>query len=460
MPKDITIVGAGLVGSLLACYLGKRGYRVNVYEKRPDLRKAQIVAGRSINMACSTRGWRALDAAGVGDIVRREAIAMKGRVLHDEEGKTKFQPYGIDEQAIYSISRGGLNKILMDYAEQDSDVTFHYNKKCMHVDVERATATFVDYQTKEEETVNADLIIGADGAFSRVRGIMQRLPHFDYTQDYIDSDYIELSIPDISGDFQIEKHALHIWPRGKYMLIALPNTDGSFICTLFMPYEGEESFEQLNSPEAIRAFFDKKFADASAIMPTLEQDFEDNPQASLVIIRCYPWHWKDKVLLIGDASHAIVPFYGQGMNAGFEDVYLFDRMIDEFEGDLAAVLAQFGKRRKADADAIADLALYNYRVMADSVNDPEFLLRKKLEHRIMELYPEHYQSLYSMVTFSHTPYAEAQAKGNAQDEHFKQIVRAHDVAGMFERGEIDEFIHGLIREKKQAYEQSRRRMDT
>jgi kynurenine 3-monooxygenase len=447
MSKEITIVGAGLVGCLLAGHLGKRGYTVNVFEKRPDLRKATIVAGRSINLACSTRGWRALDNLGVGDIVRENAIPMNGRILHDEAGQTKFQPYGIDDQAIYSVSRGGLNKILMDFAEKEHDVNFHYNKKCMDVDVDKGTATFVDYSTKEEITVKSDLIIGADGAFSRVRGIMQRLPHFDYSQDYIDSDYIELSIPDISGAFQIEKEALHIWPRGRYMLIALPNTDGSFTCTLFMPYAGEESFEQFNSPEGIRAFFDKKFADASALMPTLEEDFEANPQAPLVIIRCYPWHWKDKVTLIGDASHAIVPFYGQGMNSGFEDVYVFDKMMDEFDADFSKILPEFSKRRKANTDAIADLALYNYEVMADSVNDAEFMLRKKLEHRIMELYPAHYHSLYSMVTFTHIPYAEAQRKGFEQDEEFKELVREHDIEGMFERGEIDEFIHGFIRKK-------------
>lgn len=447
MSKQITIVGAGLVGSLLACQLGKRGYTVNVYEKRPDLRKASIAAGKSINMACSTRGWRALDNVGVGDIVREHAIPMKGRILHDEAGNTKFQPYGIDDQAIYSISRGGLNKILMEFAEQDNDVTFHYNKKCMDVDVEKGTATFVDYNTKEEIKVESDLIIGADGAFSRVRGIMQRLPHFDYTQDYIDSDYIELSIPDISGAFQLEKNALHIWPRGRYMLIALPNTDGSFTCTLFMPYAGEESFEQLNSAAGIRAFFDTHFADASSLMPTLEEDFEANPQASLVVIRCFPWHWEDKVMLIGDAAHAVVPFYGQGMNCGFEDIYILDQMIDEFNSDFSQILPEFGKRRKANAEAIADLALYNYKVMADSVNDAEFMLRKKLEHRIMELYPKHYHSLYSMVTFTHIPYAEAQRKGFEQDEEFKELVREHDIEGMFEREEIDEFIHGYIRQK-------------
>lgn len=447
MSKEVTIVGAGLVGSLLACYLGKRGYQVTVYEKRPDLRTEKISAGKSINLACSTRGWRALDEVGVGDIARKEAIAMKGRTLHSLEGDLSFQPYGIDDQAIYSISRGGLNMILMDYAEKECNVTFHFNQKCMDVDVENAKATFVDYASKEKTVVQSDLLFGADGAFSRVRGIMQRLPHFDYTQDYIESDYKELSIPDIDGGFRMEKNALHIWPRGKFMLIALPNADGSFTCTLFMPYEGENSFLDLTDAKAARAFFEKTFPDAIAQMPTFDEDWNENPQASLVVIRCYPWSWKDKVCLIGDACHAVVPFYGQGMNSGFEDVYYLDQMIDEFDADFSKILPEFGKRRKPNADAIADLAIYNYRVMADSVNDEEFLLRKKLEHRIMELYPDAYLSLYSMVTFSHIPYAEAQQKGFEQDEYFKKIIRENDIKSLFEKGEIDEFIHGMFQTK-------------
>lgn len=440
----ITIVGAGLVGSLLACHLGKRGYKVTVYEKRPDLRKRTLVAGRSINLALSTRGWKALDGVGIGDKVRQAGIPMKGRMLHDLEGNLSFQPYGIDDQAIWSISRGGLNVMLMNEAEHVHGVDFRFNMKCMDVDVDAAKATFIDYQTKEEHHIESDLVIGADGAFSRVRGIMQRLPHFDYSQDYIDSDYKELHIPAINGDFQIEKEALHIWPRGKFMLIALPNTDGTFTCTLFMPHSGDNSFQDLQELASAREFFEKTFPDAIAQMPTFDEDWKANPQSSLVIIRCYPWSWKDKVCLIGDASHAIVPFYGQGMNSGFEDVSVFDAMIDEFEGDFSKILPEFGKRRKPNADAIADLALYNYKVMADSVNDPGFLLRKKLEHRIMELYPERYMSLYSMVTFSHTPYAEAQRKGHEQDEHFKSLIAEHDVEGMFERGEIDGFIHELF----------------
>lgn len=443
MNKKVTIVGAGLVGSLLACYLGKRGYTVNVYEKRPDLRKRTLVAGRSINMACSTRGWKALDQVGVGDIVREHAIPMRGRVMHSTSGELTSQPYGVEDQAIYSISRGGLNKILMDFAEKDSDVTFHYNKKCMDVDIENATATFVDYNSQKEQTVEADLLFGADGAFSRVRGIMQRMPHFDYAQDYISSDYKELHIPGDNGKFRLEKEALHIWPRGEYMLIALPNTDGSFTCTLFMPYEGKDSFAELKDARSARAFFEKQFPDALNQMPSFDEDWNDNPQSSLVIIKCEPWTY-GKTLLIGDASHAIVPFYGQGMNSGFEDVFLLDRMIDELEEDWDRILKAFSDMRKDDADAIAELALYNYKVMRDLTADPEFLLRKKLEHRVMELYPERYLSLYSMVTFSQTPYSEARDKGRAQDQFFTKQLKENDIQAKFDDGSIDEFIHALF----------------
>jgi kynurenine 3-monooxygenase len=440
--ENITIVGAGLVGCLLECYLGKRGYKVTVYEKRADRRKASAGAGRSINLACSDRGWQALDHIGLGDVVRQEAIPMRGRMLHSQEEQLNFQPYGTGNQAIYSVSRGGLNSILMEHAENDFGVEFVFDMKCMDVDLETAKATFLHYGTKQEHHIQSDVILGADGAFSRVRGIMQRMDHFDYTQDYIESDYKELCIPaGADGNHVLDKEALHIWPRGKFMLIALPNPDGSFTCTLFMPYEGVPSFEQLNNPAEIEKYFKEVFPDAYRIMPSLKQDFEENPQASLVIIRCHPWNYKGKVCLIGDASHAIVPFYGQGMNSGFEDVYVLDQMIDKYEGDWNNILPAFTKLRKPDADAIADLALYNYRVMADSVNDPDFLLRKKLEHRIMELYPEKYKSLYSMVTFSHMRYSEAKRRGIAQDERFKKIISEHDVASMFKREEIDAFIH-------------------
>ena len=440
--ERITIVGAGLVGCLLACYLGKRGYKVTVYEKRADRRKASSGAGRSINLACSDRGWQALDHVGLGDAVRKEAIAMRGRMLHSKQSELSFQPYGIGDEAIYSVSRGGLNSTLMEHAEKDFGVEFVFDMKCMDVDLENAKATFKHYGSKELITVESDVILATDGAFSRVRGIMQRLNHFDYSQDYIDSDYKELNIPAAAdGTHILDKEALHIWPRGRYMMIALPNPDGSFTCTLFMPYEGEDSFEQLNSTEEVHRFFKEVFPDAYPLMPTLEEDWNANPQASLVIIRCQPWQYKGKVCLLGDASHAIVPFYGQGMNSGFEDVYVLDGMIDEFDGDWSQILPAFAKQRKPDADAIADLALYNYRVMADSVNDPGFLLRKKLEHRIMELYPEKYKSLYSMVTFSHIRYSEAQRRGHAQDERFKTIIKEHDIEGHFAKGTIDAFIH-------------------
>jgi len=444
MAERITIAGAGLVGSLLAGYLAKRGYEVAVYEKRPDRRKHFQDAGRSINLACSTRGWRALDGIGVGDAVRREAIPMRGRILHDLEGQTSFQPYGTGDQAIYSVSRGGLNEILMDHAES-LGAKFHFDMACEDVDLKNGKATFVNYHSKERHEVESRVIFGADGAFSKVRAVMQRMPHFDYSQDYIESDYKELTIPaDHNGKYALEKEALHIWPRGKYMLIALPNPDKSFTCTLFMPYQGKESFEDFTDDETTLEFFKRVFPDATEKMPTLIQDFHENPQAPLVIIRSYPWHFNDRVCLIGDACHAIVPFYGQGMNSGFEDVFVLDGMIDKYEGDWSKILPAFTAERKPDGDAIADLALYNYRVMADSVNDEGFMLRKRLEHRIMELYPDRYRSLYSMVTFSHIRYSEAQKRGFEQDAFFERLIQEYDVESMFEDGSVDEFIHGLF----------------
>lgn len=439
--KTVSIVGGGLVGSLLASYLGERGYQVDVYERRPDMRSQSISAGKSINMACSTRGWQALDKVGVGDKVREAAIAMTGRMMHDESGELTYQPYGQEGQAIYSISRGGLNKILMTHAEEHPQVNFHFNKKCVDVDLDAGVCTFKDYETEEVTEVKSDLIFGADGAFSAVRSVMEHQKHFDYQQKYISSDYIELSIDATpSGDFAMEKNALHIWPRGDFMLIALPNPDASFTCTLFMPYEGETSFEQLKTDDDIIAFFKKTFPDALELMPNLLEDFKDNPQAPLVIIKCYPWTANGKVALIGDAAHAIVPFYGQGMISGFEDCYVLNQLIDKHNENWDDIMEEYQQMRKPNGDAIADLAVYNYKVMRDKVADERFLLKKKLERRINQLYPDKYVPLYTMVSFSNTPYAEAYKKGMEQEEFLNQKVDSHDIEKHFEDGTIDDLI--------------------
>jgi len=445
--KKVTIVGGGLVGSLLAAYMGERGFEVDVYERRPDMRLANISAGKSINMACSTRGWQALDKVGVGDKVRAAAIAMKGRMMHALDGELTFQPYGQEGQAIYSISRGGLNKILMSHAEEHPKVNFHFNQRCIDIDLDNAVATFENYETKEITTVDSDLIFGADGAFSAVRSVMEHQKHFDYNQKYISSDYIELSIDATpSGDFAMEKNALHIWPRGDFMLIALPNPDASFTCTLFMPYEGETSFEQLKTDDDIVNFFKETFPDALELMPNLLQDFKDNPQSPLAIIKCFPWTANGKVALIGDAAHAIVPFYGQGMIAGFEDCFVLDNLIEKFGDDWDTIMNEYQISRKPNGDAIADLAVYNYKVMRDKVGDADFLLQKKLERRINQLYPEKYTPLYTMVSFSNTPYAEAYAKGVKQNERLEQMVRENDIAAKFEDGTIDELIHSWYKD--------------
>lgn len=421
--KKTIVVGGGLVGSLWAVFLAKRGYQVDVFEKRKDYRKGGADGGRSINLAMSDRGWKALEKAGIADKVRHVGIPMYGRMMHSVEGELTFQPYGKKDEAIYSVSRGGLNKELDTIADSHDHVTFHFNKKCEGLDLKNCQLTFSDYDTGERTKHQADLIFGTDGAFSAVRMSLQRRSRFNYAQQYLNHGYKELTIPPTAaGDFAMDKNALHIWPRGNFMLIALPNTDKSFTCTLFLPFEGENAFENLNTDEEVLAFFKKYFADTIPLIPNLLQEFQTNPTSSLVTIRCSPWTYNEKVLLLGDASHAIVPFYGQGMNSGFEDCTLLDEMVDEYEEDWVTILEQFNDTRIKDANAIADLALRNFIEMRDQVGDPIFLLRKKIEKLLHQRYPEQFLPVYSMVTFSHIPYSEALAAGKAQDRLFEKIL--------------------------------------
>lgn len=434
--KKITIVGGGLIGSLLAIYMGKRGHKVNVYESRHDMRLDNISAGKSINMACSTRGWKALDFIGIGDKIREMAIPMYGRMMHSATGKLTYQPYGKKKQAIYSISRGGLNKILISFAEEYKNVNFYFNQKCIKVDLENSSATFLNTITNETTLIKSDLIFGADGTFSSVRNEMQRQKHFNYSQNYISHDYKELSIESVNGYFSMEKNALHIWPRGNYMLIALPNLDSSFTCTLFLPYDGENSFEKLKTDEEIVTFFKATFPDALEKMPTLLKDFKSNPTSPLAIIKCYPWTYNDKVALIGDAAHAIVPFYGQGMISGFEDVYVLNEISDKLREDWGAILNAFQKERKPNGDAIADLALKNFIEMRDLVGQKDFLIRKKLEKSIHDLYPKKFIPQYSMVSFSNISYVDAIRKGNKQDEILNELMKIENIEELINNGKL------------------------
>jgi len=416
----ILIVGAGLAGSLLACDLGAAGFSVAVYERRPDPRAAGFHGGRSINLALSTRGIHALEQVNLARQVLEDAIPMRGRMMHYINHQRAFQPYSKDpNDAINSVSRSGLNITLLNACEQYDHVQLYFQHKCLDVNLERPSVDFTNEQTGETLTVNADVVIGADGAFSAIRSRLQRTDRFNYAQQFLAHGYKELSIPPTdAGAFAMEPNALHIWPHGGSMMIALPNKDRSFTCTCFWPFEGEHSFAAIQSADDVKPFFEKYYPDAVPLMPTLVDDFMNNPTSSLVTIRCEPWHYEDKVLLIGDAAHAIVPFYGQGMNCAFEDCTILMDMIRSHQHDDAIkwrdVLSTFSAKRKDDADAIADLALDNFIEMRDKVGSKAFLMKKRLEHVLHRLFPETFKPLYNMVTFSRIPYADARRRAQRQ----------------------------------------------
>ena len=426
--QNILIIGAGLCGSLLALRLGQRGYNVTVYEMRPDLRKTDISAGRSINLAFSDRGNKAMKLVGIEDVVKALCIPMNGRMLHDKEGDTFLSNYsGRDHEYINSISRGELNGLLLTEAEKHDNVTIHFNKKCKSVDFEHTTARFQDYETKKDFIEDADIIIATDGAGSALRRsyYLERKFLFSFSQDYLTHGYKELSIlPTETGGYKTYKNALHIWPRGDFMVIALPNLDGSFTVTLFLSFdEGEYNFNNLTTPEIVTEFFQKEFPDALELMPNLVEDFFDNPTAPLGTVKCSPWHYKGNTLLMGDSAHAIVPFYGQGMNASFEDVVEFDAVLDEHEGDWETIFSEYEKTRKKDTDAIADLAIDNFHEMKDHVGQAIFQEKRKIEMALEREFPEDYSSKYSLVTFNeHIGYREAMLKGRAQDKAILNLL--------------------------------------
>jgi kynurenine 3-monooxygenase len=414
--KKVAIVGAGLVGSLQAILMAKKGYEVSVFERRPDLRKAKLIAGKSINLALSDRGWKALELAGIAEDIHAIAIPMYKRCMHALDGTLTYQPYGKEDQAIYSVSRGGLNQKLMNLADNFPNISYNFNLQCKDIDLKTNTLSFQHTENNERVSFDADKVMATDGAFSAVRMRMQKSSMFDYSQKYLDHGYKELVIPaNEDGTHKLDKNCLHIWPRGEFMMIALANLDGSFTCTLFFPMKGEISFESLKTREQVKGFFEKTFPDAIPMMPTLLDDYEENPTSSLVMVRCSPWNYGDDVVLMGDAAHAIVPFYGQGMNCGFEDCTVFHEMHEAVGGNWDGLLGRFSDQRVPDGNAILDLALYNYVEMRDLTADPEFLLRKKIEAKFHKLYPELWLPLYSQVTFSHIRYSEAWSIGQKQD---------------------------------------------
>ncbi len=445
--KEVGIIGSGLVGSLLSVYLAQRGWNINVYERRPDMRKVSGLAGRSINLALSDRGWKALREVGIEHKIKDIAIPMYGRYIHTQDGNSQFIPYGKKDQAIYSVSRSGINMALMDAAETYSNVKLHFDTRCTGIDLKTYTVE-LENEHHQKKTIQPDLVFGSDGAFSAIRLSQQTsTDRFDYQQFYIDCGYKELHIPaGPNNSFLIEKNALHIWPRGKYMMIALPNNDGSFTCTLFFPFEGEKSFAALNSKEKVQAFFEAEFSDAVPLMPSLLHDFFTNPTSSLVTVKCYPWVYQDKMAMIGDAAHAIVPFFGQGMNCGFEDCSVLNSLIDTYKDDWKTILSTYQALRKPDGDAIADLAIANFIEMRDLVSNPVFQLQKKIEAHMSTKYPDVWIPAYSLVTFSpHIRYSEALQRGQKQEQIMKKVMQIPQIETLYEGEEIELYILNEIK---------------
>ena len=445
MQKSLTIaiVGSGLVGSLLGIYLRKAGHTVHIYDRSPDIRQIQF-SGRSINLAMSHRGWKALDGVNVGDAVREIAIPMDKRAIHLTD-KFYYQNYGQEGESIYSISRGTLNRKMIDLAEA-AGAEFFFEQKIWDVSLADATLHIGETERGEWKAVKYDMVFGADGAFSRIRHRMQRQSMFNYSQEFLNTGYKELNIPaNADGTHKLDKYSFHIWPRGEYMLIALPNLDGSFTCTLFMPFEGENSFESLPDIASVEAFFKENFPDSIDVIPNLAEDFFKNPTSTLVTMKCYPWTYEDKVALIGDACHAIVPFYGQGMNAGFEDITVLNELIEKYGDDWKMIFSQYQDLRKPNADAIAELSYRNFMEMSSKTADEKFLLAKRIEKRFSEKHPDKWLPLYSRVTFSHRPYTEALAIGDKQKAIMDEVMLLPDIEKIWDSNFVEEKILSFLK---------------
>ena len=464
--SKVVIIGAGLAGSLTAIYLAKRGMQVDVFEARSDMRREEVAAGRSINLALSDRGIAALREIGMDEYMLAEAIPMYGRMIHSVYGETKLLPYsGRQGEYINSVSRSGLNIALINEAEKYDGVQFIFNERCEDFDFKIGEATF-----ESGRTIRADTLIATDGAGSAVRNAMTRIDGFEFTERWLEHGYKELHIPPASGGaFAIEKNALHIWPRHKFMMIALPNFDGSFTCTLFIAHESKNSqtevgdvhevrpgkrissfdkpddpaFDHLTDAGALLELFNREFADAVPLMPTLVEDFFHNPTGTLGTVKCWPWHVDGKALLLGDSAHAVVPFYGQGMNCAFEDVRVLDSLIEKHGDDWAAVYSEYGKLRKTNTDAIADMAEENFYEMRDATADPVFQRKRELETKLEQAYPDYF-SKYSMVTFREDmPYAVAKELGNAQDELLMNVAASVDNIDGLDLDQIMMKVRGL-----------------
>ncbi|TFG78799.1 MAG: FAD-dependent monooxygenase [Flavobacteriales bacterium] len=442
-PKNIAIIGSGLVGSLLAIYLKRLGHSITVFDRRPDIRVIEF-SGRSINLAMSNRGWKALREVGLEDEIKKIGIPLDKRAMHVIGQPEYFQKYGKEGEAIWSISRGVLNRKMIDLAEKEG-VVFRFEQRVWDINLPEAKIYTGETEKSEWQEHQFDIVFGCDGAFSRVRHKMQRRSRFDYSQDFIDVGYKELTIPpNEDGSHKLDKHSFHIWPRGKFMLIAMPNLDGSFTCTLFMPFEGEVSFESITNEAEAKAFFTKYFPNVMQVIDDLLVYFFKNPTSAMVTMKCYPWTYWDKVALVGDSAHAVVPFYGQGMNAGFEDIYELNKIIDRYGDDWELIFRTYEKARKPNADAIAELSYRNFMEMSSKTANPKFLLQKKIEKHFASKHPDKWIPTYSRVTFSDRPYVDALAIGDAQEAIMRQVMQIPDIESKWDSLEVEQRMLELL----------------
>ncbi len=458
--EKITVIGAGLSGSMLAILLARRGFEVEVYERRPDRRKETVDAGRSINLAISARGIHALTVSGVVEQIKAIATPMNGRMNHPLDGQPIGTLYSVNPKHWQnSVSRPLLNEILMTEAEK-LGVKFYFKQRCDDINTEKGQVSFTDLQNPDAlstYTLSAGRIIACDGANSAVRNAMKRSTDFQIEEKRFRVDYKELCIPpNALGEIQLEKNWLHIWGRdgGNFMMIALPNMDNTFTCTLFMPYEGEKSMSKLDTEQKVSAFFQQYFPDASPLMPTLIEDYFHNPTSALGIVMCFPWIVEDKMALVGDACHAVVPFYGQGVNASFEDCIELDRCIDLYYPDWNTIFQEYQKNRKENADAISLMAQENFEGMSKS-GYPGSLLRRGIELELEKRFPD-YKSQYELVSFSLVPYSEARKKGILNQDILSQIVlsipevEAKGETEALQKNEISDLISMVNWEKAEA----------
>lgn len=434
----VCVVGAGLIGPVVAIYLANRGYEVHLYERGADPAEAPPEEGRSVHLVVSERGWRALRGIGLEAEVRELCMPLRGRTIHLPDASLRFQPYGREDQAIFAVQRSVLNQIVATAASRHPRITPYFSHRCIDVDLDSMTLSFLPPNTDRPVRVRAEIVIAADGSFSRVRSALARTDRFDYAQQYMCYGYKELRIPPAAdGGFPLDHRTMHVWPRKRLMLSAFPNPDKSFTAMLVMPFEGETSFESITTPDELSALFRRELADAFALIPGLADEYCMRPPSSLVTIRCHPWIYQGRLALIGDAAHAMVPFFGQGMNAGYEDCVVLDECLACHDGDWSEALADYQRRRKPNSDAVTDMSLQNFIELSERVADPKFLLQKRLEQRIHQMYPDRFLPLYPMVAFSHIEYTEAQRIARAQHQVVQQIMAMDELEARWDSPDVD-----------------------